>query len=424
MSAPQVNGCSVSDFVSVLPVPPQTERRRGVLRFIGPTEFAPGVWAGVEVVGAAGRNDGSVMGRPYFSCPPGQGVFVRPELVVPFSSEQPRVSEDHRAVAALLATRTAELQREREERALAAKVAKEQEVVEAKRVEEVVKKEEERRKREVEEATKEVQRLQKLCTDLKDLCDLQEEELQRQKDHADDLAQLVENIRCEHDSERAQMQEKISLLEEEVTQLQRAASEGKLAAGPVEKVELESLQLQIFQQQQEKEALRLLRQRYDQLHAERERERQEHEEKWRQASEDYETALAQQREHKSRLLHDLRQLQEQMKTMQSGHNREQVLQMPLSTAEREEYEAQVSRLQWELMQIYGEMFAKRYDHFLVPYSRWDSPADVFGEMSRAIASTARVLPFTTPEICQSSRMALFQARDNGVGKVKSDTCMT
>jgi DNA repair exonuclease SbcCD ATPase subunit len=76
---------ALESFVEVLPVPPQQERRRGVVRFVGLTDFADGEWVGVEVVGSEGRNDGSVKGQSYFKCLPGQGIFVRPNLVIPYT---------------------------------------------------------------------------------------------------------------------------------------------------------------------------------------------------------------------------------------------------------------------------------------------------------------------------------------------------
>ena len=45
------------------------------------TEFAEGMWAGVELQKATGKNDGSVNGVRYFSVAPNHGVFVRPDLV-------------------------------------------------------------------------------------------------------------------------------------------------------------------------------------------------------------------------------------------------------------------------------------------------------------------------------------------------------
>ncbi|RIB02408.1 hypothetical protein C2G38_883931 [Gigaspora rosea] len=43
----------------------------GTLRFLGPIDIKPGTWAGVEVdIPGTGKNDGSVNGKSYFTCPP------------------------------------------------------------------------------------------------------------------------------------------------------------------------------------------------------------------------------------------------------------------------------------------------------------------------------------------------------------------
>ncbi|CAN0402985.1 unnamed protein product [Lampetra fluviatilis] len=51
-------------------------RKTGVLRFCGPTEFAGGQWAGVELDEADGKNNGSVDGTRYFTCAPRHGIFA------------------------------------------------------------------------------------------------------------------------------------------------------------------------------------------------------------------------------------------------------------------------------------------------------------------------------------------------------------
>lgn len=51
------------------------------LRYLGMTDFAPGLWLGLELQSPKGKNDGSVGGRRYFSCRPGHGVMVRPSRV-------------------------------------------------------------------------------------------------------------------------------------------------------------------------------------------------------------------------------------------------------------------------------------------------------------------------------------------------------
>ena len=47
----------------------------GILRFCGPTEFASGMWAGIELDEPAGKNDGSVGNISYFKCPPKYGKY-------------------------------------------------------------------------------------------------------------------------------------------------------------------------------------------------------------------------------------------------------------------------------------------------------------------------------------------------------------
>ncbi|KAF8844266.1 hypothetical protein BDN67DRAFT_963002 [Paxillus ammoniavirescens] len=51
----------------------------GILRYLGEIDGKPGLWAGVELSGGfsgKGKNDGSVNGRRYFTCPSNCGVFV------------------------------------------------------------------------------------------------------------------------------------------------------------------------------------------------------------------------------------------------------------------------------------------------------------------------------------------------------------
>ncbi|GCB66508.1 hypothetical protein scyTo_0007889 [Scyliorhinus torazame] len=48
----------------------------GTLRFCGTTEFASGQWAGIELDEPEGKNDGSICGIQYFSCPIKYGIFA------------------------------------------------------------------------------------------------------------------------------------------------------------------------------------------------------------------------------------------------------------------------------------------------------------------------------------------------------------
>lgn len=55
-----------------------------MVRFIGTTLFAEGVWIGVEFLARAlGKNDGSVSGHTYFQCKPNHGLFIRPNRITP-----------------------------------------------------------------------------------------------------------------------------------------------------------------------------------------------------------------------------------------------------------------------------------------------------------------------------------------------------
>lgn len=56
-------------------------QRTGVVQFHGKTNFAPGLWLGIKLDKPSGKNDGSVGGVRYFSCPPKHGVFAPPSRV-------------------------------------------------------------------------------------------------------------------------------------------------------------------------------------------------------------------------------------------------------------------------------------------------------------------------------------------------------
>lgn len=79
----------------VLVTGPRGVRSPGTLLFKGKVTFAPGIWAGVELEAADGRNDGSHEGIRYFTCHPGHGVLVPGDDLMP----APAVRSPRRSVA-------------------------------------------------------------------------------------------------------------------------------------------------------------------------------------------------------------------------------------------------------------------------------------------------------------------------------------
>lgn len=45
----------------------------GTVSYVGLADFAPGLWIGLTLDGAVGKNDGSVQGKYYFQCENGYG---------------------------------------------------------------------------------------------------------------------------------------------------------------------------------------------------------------------------------------------------------------------------------------------------------------------------------------------------------------
>ena len=56
-------------------------KKRGVIKYVGTASFASGIWIGVHLDEPTGKNDGSVKGKRYFTCPNKYGSFVKPENV-------------------------------------------------------------------------------------------------------------------------------------------------------------------------------------------------------------------------------------------------------------------------------------------------------------------------------------------------------
>jgi len=65
--------CEVGDRVSIDGV------KEGNVAFIGETQFSKGVWVGVVLDTAEGKNSGSVGGVQYFECEANHGLFAKPE---------------------------------------------------------------------------------------------------------------------------------------------------------------------------------------------------------------------------------------------------------------------------------------------------------------------------------------------------------
>ncbi|KAJ0183504.1 hypothetical protein K1T71_001480 [Dendrolimus kikuchii] len=60
---------------------PQQGVRRATVKYNGPLEGAKGLWIGVQYDEPRGKNDGSVNGKRYFTCPPKYGGFVKPVYI-------------------------------------------------------------------------------------------------------------------------------------------------------------------------------------------------------------------------------------------------------------------------------------------------------------------------------------------------------
>ncbi|CEJ00607.1 hypothetical protein RMCBS344292_14659 [Rhizopus microsporus] len=64
----------------------------GTLKFLGEAEFKEGYWAGIQLdILGSGKNDGSVKGVRYFSCPPQTGLFVLASKVTPLDQDSDSV---------------------------------------------------------------------------------------------------------------------------------------------------------------------------------------------------------------------------------------------------------------------------------------------------------------------------------------------
>jgi dynactin complex subunit len=65
----------------------------GVVKFVGTTKFAVGVWVGIHLDKPEGKNNGSVKGVSYFQCPDKYGIFVKLQNVILVSPGEEQISD-------------------------------------------------------------------------------------------------------------------------------------------------------------------------------------------------------------------------------------------------------------------------------------------------------------------------------------------
>lgn len=58
-----------------------TDKGKGKIAFFGETKFAPGTWVGIILDTENGKNNGTIEGVKYFSCPDKYGIFMKPSQV-------------------------------------------------------------------------------------------------------------------------------------------------------------------------------------------------------------------------------------------------------------------------------------------------------------------------------------------------------
>ena len=71
--------------------------KAGVIEYLGETKFAKGLWAGIKLDEAGGKNDGSVAGVKYFDCEPLHGVFSKPNRLHKINIVPKNSTSDHHA---------------------------------------------------------------------------------------------------------------------------------------------------------------------------------------------------------------------------------------------------------------------------------------------------------------------------------------
>ncbi|TKR87649.1 hypothetical protein L596_012016 [Steinernema carpocapsae] len=76
--------------------------KAGIARYLDTTEFAAGIWAGIELTQGLGKNDGSVQGKRYFECDHPKGLFILANKVTKAPTAAPsRYAVRHTKTSAL-----------------------------------------------------------------------------------------------------------------------------------------------------------------------------------------------------------------------------------------------------------------------------------------------------------------------------------
>ena len=84
-------------------------KRKGEVRFVGETLFAEGIWVGVELEDASGKNDGSVYNERYFTCEENRGMFIKLGAVKVIGQAPPRAAPAPKPSAVRRASRPTSL---------------------------------------------------------------------------------------------------------------------------------------------------------------------------------------------------------------------------------------------------------------------------------------------------------------------------
>jgi len=62
-------------------------KHKATVKYVGPTDFAAGVWIGLSMEKKVGKHDGTVMGKLYFHAEPLHGTFTRSDVLTKFDQK-------------------------------------------------------------------------------------------------------------------------------------------------------------------------------------------------------------------------------------------------------------------------------------------------------------------------------------------------